>query len=204
MKKIVITGGCHSGKTTILNALKQEFPHQVLVVKEAATLLLDNGFPRPGTDLPWSEEWQAAFQSAILPLQQSLENTSELMAQHQQHKVIVFDRGILDGAAYTPGGVREFCRIFHLNLHEVLLRYDKVIHLESLSTANPEEYGKSGNQNRFEPLERAQMLEMATREAWSQHPQHIFVHGRRTIEEKTSEVLNIIAHRILIPLLAER
>lgn len=197
MKKIVITGGCHSGKTTILNALQQEFSHQVLIVKEAATILLDNGFPRPGIDLPWSEEWQAEFQSAILPLQQSLENASELMAEHRQCQIIVCDRGKLDGAPYTPGGVREFCRIFHLNLRETLLQYAKIIHLESLSTACPEQYGKSGNQNRFEPLERAQMLEMATREAWSQHPHHIFIHGRRTIEEKISEVFKIMADLLM-------
>lgn len=192
MKKIVITGGCHSGKTTVLETLKKEFPNKILFIKEVATILLDNGFPRPGVDLPWSEEWQAEFQLAILPLQRSMENTSELRARHNGCEVIVGDRGILDGAAYTPGGVETFCKMYGITLAEILERYYAVIHLESLATASPEQYGKAGNAHRFEPLERARMIEMATREVWSRHPRHLFIHGRRTIEEKVEEVLGII------------
>jgi len=192
MKKIVITGGCHSGKTTTLNALSKEFSGRILIVKEVATILLNNGFPRPGIDLPWSEAWQAEFQSAILPLQKSMENAYELEARHKYCEVIVCDRGILDGAPYTPGGVEEFCRRYGITLIEALMQYHTVIHLESLATANPKEYGNYGNECRFEPLERAQMLEIATREAWNQHPRHVFIHGRRTIEAKVTEVLQIM------------
>lgn len=45
MKKIVLTGGPCAGKTTVLNVLKQEFAGQILVIPEAATLLLSGGFP---------------------------------------------------------------------------------------------------------------------------------------------------------------
>lgn len=164
----------------------------IVLVPEVATILLEGGFPVPGKDLEWSEEWQAAFQSAILPLQKSMEDTYVLKGGCNGGKLLVCDRGVLDGAAYTPGGVDEFCRRYGVDAVEALSRYTVVIHLESLATADPEKYGKAGNDSRFEPLERAQELEKATRSAWKKHPSHLVIDGRRGIEGKISEVLGIV------------
>lgn len=192
MKKIVITGGPCSGKTTVIGALSEEFRSQIVLVPEVATVLLQGGFPVPGKDLPWSEEWQAAFQSAILPLQKSMEDTHVLMASGNGRRLVVCDRGILDGAAYTPGGVIEFCQRYGVDAGGAVARYEAVIHLESLATAVPEKYGKVGNESRFEPLERAQELEHATRAVWQEHPRHLVIDGRRGIEGKISEVIGIV------------
>ena len=192
MKKIVLTGGPCSGKTTVLQALAEEFRGQIALVPEVATILLEGGFPLPGKDLEWSEDWQAAFQSAILPLQQSMEDAYILKAKVNDCKLAVCDRGVLDGAAYTPGGVDEFCRRYGVNAEEATSRYAAVIHLESLATADPEKYGKGNNESRFEPLERAQELEMATRAAWQSHTRQIVIDGRRGIEGKISEVIGIV------------
>jgi predicted ATPase len=108
MKRVVLTGGPCSGKTTVQRAVSEEFFDRVVLVTEAATLLLEGGFPVPGKQLPWSEEWQAAFQAAILPRQQSLEEAYGLVARDRGCRLIVCDRGILDGAAYaTRGDMRE-------------------------------------------------------------------------------------------------
>lgn len=192
MKKIVLTGGPCSGKTTTLRALREEFGNQITLVPEVATLLLEGGFPVPGKHLEWSEEWQAVFQAAVLPLQRSIETVYRLMAQGSGCGLIVCDRGLLDGAAYTPGGLVEFCRRYEVNPDEAMARYEAVIHLESLATADPQLYGKAGNGSRFEPLERAQELERATQEAWSRHPRHIVINGRRGIEGKISQVVGIV------------
>jgi predicted ATPase len=192
LKKIVLTGGPCSGKTTILQALREEFADSVVVVPEVATLLLANGFPVPGRNLPWSAEWQAALQAAILPLQQSLEQAYLLVAQAQGAGLVVCDRGTLDGAAYTPGGVDEFCRRFSLDLEEVLAHYDAVIHLESLATAAPEKYGKDGNVARFESLPEAQRLEQATRTAWARHARQLVIDGRQAFDSKVAEVLRVV------------
>jgi predicted ATPase len=192
MKKIVLTGGPCSGKTTVQRALQEEFHNQVVLVPEVATLLLGGGFPIPGKDLPWSAEWQASFQAAVLPLQQSLEDTYVLVARNQGSKLVVCDRGILDGAAYTPGGVEEFCRRFGVNKAEALARYDAILHLESLATSSPDFYGKTGNDSRFEPLAEAQRLEHATRAVWGDHPRHLIIDGLRGFDVKMAEVLGII------------
>lgn len=162
------------------------------MVPEVATVLLEGGFPLPGKDLQWSEEWQAAFQSAVLPLQTSMEEAYQLSASQNGCRLLVCDRGVLDGAAYTPGGTEEFCSRYGVKKDEALARYAAVLHLESLATAEPDKYGKAGNDSRFEPLERAQELEMATRKSWESHPRHTVIGGRRGIEGKISQVIGIV------------
>jgi predicted ATPase len=188
MRKVVLTGGPCSGKSSVQRALHAEFGPDLVLVPEAATLLLEGGFPVPGTHLPWSPHWQAAFQAAVLPLQRSLEDAWSLVAQSQGSRLIVCDRGLLDGAAYTPGGVEEFCRRFGVDAAQALARYEAVVHLESLATADPQRYGTSGNAIRFEPLEVAVRLEMATRAAWAGHPRHFFLDGGRGLDGKIAAV----------------
>lgn len=192
MKKIVLTGGPCSGKTTVLSVLREAFTDRVCLVPEAATLLLTGGFPVPGKHVPWSERWQVAFESAVLPVQRAMEDTYALMAEAKGYPLLICDRGILDGAAYVPGGLDHFCEENGLDLADCMARYHAVIHLESLAIADPTNYGKSGNDQRFEPLERAQEIEMATRDAWSRHPRRLFIEGGRGIEKKILEVMSLV------------
>jgi predicted ATPase len=192
MRKIVLTGGPCSGKSSVQRALRAEFGLDLVLVPEAATLLLEGGFPVPGKHLPWSPQWQAAFQAAVLPLQRSLEESCVLMARGQGARLLVCDRGLLDGAAYTPGGVEEFCRAFGVDVAEVLSRYEAVLHLESLATADPPLYGTAGNAQRFEPLEEAVRLEMATRAAWVGHPRRLHLDGRGGVEAKVAAVVEFL------------
>jgi hypothetical protein len=172
--------------------MREEFADAVAVVPEAATLLLAGGFPVPGKHLAWSPAWQATLQAAILPLQQALEDAYLLVAQEKGARLIVCDRGTLDGAAYYPGGVEEFCQRHGLDLDKALARYDAVIHLESLATSAPEKYGKDGNLSRFEALPEAQRLEQATRVVWARHPRHLVIVGRSGFEAKVAEVLGAV------------
>jgi predicted ATPase len=194
IKIIVLTGGPCSGKSTVLRALQEEFGDQLVIVPEVATVLLAGGFPVPGKDLEWSASWQEAFQGAVLPMQVSFEKGCALVATQRKVKLLVCDRGMLDGAAYTPGGVEEFCSRYGLDEVETNRRYKTIIHLESLATCEPERYGKTGNDARFEPLERAQELEMATRAAWQGHKHRVVIEGRRGIEGKISEAIGIVRY----------
>ena len=45
-KKIALTGGPNSGKTTALSVLKETFGPRVELVREAATMIFSGGFPR--------------------------------------------------------------------------------------------------------------------------------------------------------------
>jgi len=192
MKKIVLTGGPCSGKTTVMRTLQEEFGDSIITVPEVATILLGNGFPVPGKDVDWSEEWQAALENAVVPLQRSIEDAFALAAHKRNCHVMVCDRGLLDGAAYTPGGLPDFCRLYGVDEAAAYKRYSAVIHLESVATADPEKYGKTDNESRFEPVERAAEVEHAMREAWKNHPRRLIISGRRGIEGKIAECMGIV------------
>ena len=174
MRKIVLTGGPCAGKSTVLAVLQKQFAGQVFVVPEAATMLLSSGFPLPGRDLQWSPEWQVAFQTAIARLQPQLERAYELQAHERGAHILVCDRGLLDGAAYTPGGVEELCQRYAVALDEAHACYASVFHLESCATGAPEFYGTSGNEVRMEAIEEAIALEHKTRDVWKGHPEWTF------------------------------
>jgi len=189
---IVLTGGPCAGKTTVLKALQEEFAGKAVFVPEVATMLLANGFPVPGKDMERSEEWQACLQTAILPLQRTIEDAYVQMAKSKKAKIVICDRGILDGAAYASGGVSEFCGKNGLTVETELARYDAVIHLESLAAVCPEKYGQTNNEARFEPLERAQQLEQAIKEAWMGHSHQTIIDGKRGIDGKIAQVIGIV------------
>ena len=192
MKRVVLTGGPCAGKTTALNKLRCEFGDRIVVVSETATMLLSAGFPVPGENLKWSLEWQNEFQSAIFSVQKSMENVYTLIAREKGASLVICDRGLLDGAAYTQGGLKAFCRIHNADLAAVLARYEAVIHLESLAVGRPELYSKASNEKRMESLEEAQKLEFATRMVWSDHPNYYLIKTENTITEKIIKVIDII------------
>ena len=192
VKKVVLTGGPCSGKTTVQQVLRETFPKQLIHVPEAATLLLQHGFEVPTSESSDSEHVQARLQGAVLKLQYTLEDIYTQFNASGSSRIVVFDRGILDGAAYTPGGLPEFSRRFGVDLQAVIERYDVVVHLESVATASSESYGRANNAQRFESLEEAQQLEYATRKAWSDHPRRHFVKGTEGVDGKVAETCRII------------
>lgn len=186
---IVLTGGPCAGKTTVLKAILEEFAGLVTVVPEIASFLLNNGFPKPD---PWTEEWQDAFERAILPLQVAFETAYGIIAKLKGHRIMVCDRGLMDTAVYLPGGTQQLATVLGIDISLAFARYSAVIHVESLATADPNKYGKQENDGRFEPLERAQSLERATKAVWSQHPTYIFLEGGRGAGRKSDQVIGII------------
>ncbi len=184
IKKIVLTGGPCAGKTSVVELLKQELAGQVLFAPEVATMLLSGGFPLPGRDLAWSLDWQASFQQAVITTQLSLEEVYEITAQQKGIKTIVFDRGLLDSAAYLPGRQKQLTSDFGLDCGLALKRYHQVIHLESLAVSAPGLYGQTGNESRFESLEQAANLDSAIKEAWTGHENHLLVTGSDLVKKQ--------------------
>jgi len=169
--KIVLTGGPYAGKTTILDLLKERYGHMMVFLPEVATTLLDSGY-KMDSDPP-SPEWQSKFQTAILKAQIELEDKAVAEAARGVCKLVICDRGILDGAAYTPGGVEAFCKLHGLDQQEMISRYGTVVHMETRAIAAPHEYGDASNEHRHEGVEAALALDKATWLAWENHPRHV-------------------------------
>jgi len=193
---IVLTGGPCAGKTTVLSALTENYGDHVLIMPEVPTLLMANGFPRPGLEVPADDIWFSAFQNAVLPVQKNMEDLYVIMAQAKNAELLIFDRGMLDGAAYMPGGEAAFLATFNLAKDKIYARYDAVINLTSVAVSRPELWQplKQTNAARFdyETLEVAQERDRRTREAWSGHPNWHLVPGNNGIEAVIAEVHNLV------------
>jgi len=192
--KAVLTGGPCAGKTSCLLAIRARFGEQVVTLPEAATLLLGSGFPPPGhASIHCSpEEWISAFQGAILSIQQEVEVSFERLAWNCRVRLIVCDRGVLDGAAYWPGGREPFLHHFGLSLDDCFGRYRSVLHLQSLAESHPHLYGPEGNAIRYEDVADALRVERAVRAAWQGHPGLILIPAEIEPRIKIARVLEVI------------
>lgn len=192
----VLTGGPMAGKSTVLKAISRRFGNRVVTVPEAATDLFESGYPQPGRDCEWSPEWQSAFQGAVLRRQYELEEAALDEARSRGAALIICDRGVLDGAAYTPGGQTAFAKQYGVDLTAARFRYARVLHLESLATCRPQLFGTAGNACRYEGLAQAKDLEHSTRAAWHGHADWRFFSGLSGLESTTRIILGLIEEEI--------
>lgn len=163
--RIVVTGGPGGGKTTAADLFRRELHERVVVVPESATLLFSGGFPRYRDD-----EARRAAQTAIFHVQKNLE---DVQAAAHPGRILLCDRGTIDGAAYWPGPADGFFRHVGSSLDAELARYDAVLFFETAAAANLPIEG--GNPQRTETNAEAVALDRALRELWARHPRYRFV-----------------------------
>lgn len=200
VKKIAITGGPCAGKSQVLEALKEEFGNKLHILSEVATQLLEipykqGGIGVPGKDVEWSPEWQREFQRRVIEKQLEDETLLvQIASLSQEGAVLLCDRGILDGAAYTEGGRDSFLTQQRIDLTQCFELYDAVIHLNSLATDNPEMYEelKHTNPSRFEDGESARALDEAIAEAYCGHEALVRIPAQPSIEDKIAYCKQII------------
>lgn len=183
-KRIAITGGPGSGKTTVLEFLGAELSQKVYVVKEASTYLT-NSLPH-GVDFRRDE--RVAFQSIIYYWQRTREDSALLQANG---RLILCDRGTLDGSTYWPKGPAQFFETLRTSHDLELSRYYAVIHLE---VANQKEYEEFlfTNSCRHEPWEHAKRLCDMAKSLWSKHPRFQSVKSQTDFFKKRQEVAGLV------------
>ncbi len=184
---VVITGGPAAGKSTVINRIVERFGRRVVVVPEAATTLLGSGIPAPTT------ETTELFQQVIIPLQQYNQDSLLALAKKQGAKVIVYDRGLLDGAAYVDNGLERILSYLDQDLSQVYEQIDKVINLQTVARYYPERFGKANNLHRMESdPQQAIDLDDRIQEVWRNHPQWELIDGELGIESVVELVLALI------------
>jgi predicted ATPase len=163
--RIVVTGGPGGGKTTAADLFRREIGDRVVIVPESATLLFSGGFPRcekpPGL---------LAAQHAIFHVQRNLE---DVQAAQYPERILLCDRGTVDGAAYWPGMPEEFFTEMGTTLERELARYDGVIFFQSAAVGGMGIEG--GNPERKETLKEAAELDARLHKLWEHHPRFIVV-----------------------------
>jgi predicted ATPase len=163
--RIVVTGGPGGGKTTAADLYRREIGERVVIVPEAATLLFSGGFPRS----PEIHARQSA-QCAIYHVQKNLEDVQSAL---YPQRILLCDRGTVDGAAYWPGAEQTFFDAVGSTEQAELDRYDAVIFFESAAVGGMSVEG--GNPTRIESNEQAIDLDRRLREIWSKHPRFVVV-----------------------------
>lgn len=181
--RVVLTGGPGGGKTTAADLYRREIGDEVVIVPEAATLLYSGGFPRAGTN-----GVRRATQRAIYHVQMNLEDAQ---AAHYQSRVLLCDRGTVDGAVYWPGEPEEFFKHLNTSLEKELARYDAVLFFETAAVGGIAIEG--GNPTRVESIEEALQLDKRLRALWSKHPQFVFVPHEKSFVKKVNSGLAELA-----------
>jgi len=180
--RIVLTGGPGGGKTTAADLFRREIGESVIVVPEAATLVFSGGFPR--VDEPHAVH---AAQRAIYHVQRNLE---DVQAARYPDRVLLCDRGTVDGAAYWPGEPTGFFEEMDSSMEAELERYDAVIFFESAAVGGLGIEG--GNPTRIESLEQAVALDRRLRDLWSRHPSFHLVPHNASFFQKISFGLGVL------------
>lgn len=185
--RVVLTGGPGGGKTTAADLYRREIGAEVVVVPEAATLLYEGGFPRFG-----DPEVRKATQRAIFHVQTNLEDAQ---AAEYRSRVLICDRGTVDGAVYWPGEPEEFFHHLGTTLETQLKRYDAVIFFETAAVGGISIEG--GNPMRTESLEEALAIDRKLRALWQRHPNFIFIPHDTSFLRKVSAGLKELAKVVL-------
>lgn len=183
--KIALTGGPNGGKTTALSVLKENFGPKIEVVKEAATLIFSGGFPRKDGSRAHVETAQRIIYHATKHLEGLAEDTTKA-------RIIICDRGTLDGAVYWPGGIDDFFTAMQTSCEEESKRYAAVIHLSP--PLNPEFY--QSTQVRTEDLEGAARLDEKILKIWEKHPNRLIVPCTDQFFEKATIITEFI-HKLI-------
>lgn len=182
-RSIVVSGGPGAGKTTAVDLFRRELGPRVIPVPEAATMLFGGGFPRTKEPLA-----VRAAQRAVFHVQRSLESAQ---AARFPGRVLLCDRGTVDGAAYWPGPPEEFFAELGTTLEAELARYDEVIFFETAAVGG--HAIENGNPVRTESLQEAVAVDRRLRALWSRHPHFDFVAHDRSFLAKIGGGLNALA-----------
>jgi len=163
--RVVVTGGPGGGKTTAIDLYRREIGDEVVVVPEAATLLYTGGFPRAG-----DVGVRKATQRAIYHVQTNLEDAQW---SHFKSRVLLCDRGTIDGAAYWPGEPEDFFSHLNTSIEKEMERYDAVLFFETAAVGGIGIEG--GNPMRVESLKEAVELNEKMKKLWIRHPRFTYV-----------------------------
>ncbi|MBO7676098.1 MAG: ATP-binding protein, partial [Erysipelotrichaceae bacterium] len=191
IKKIVLTGGPCSGKTTFTSRAQQVFTergYRVIIDNESATDLITGGIS-PAT-LGMYE-----FQKYCVALQLKKEELCYQAAQEiEGNKVlIIIDRGIFDDMAYVgEDSFREILKGFGMKLDDINPRYDMVLHLVTSAKGKEEAYTYANNAARYETIDEARVMDDMALKAWESHPNRVLIGNEDDFEVKMIKAIQSV------------
>ncbi len=153
---------------------------RVLLVPESATVLKKGGALITTGNMRFADA--VKFQMNLMKLQMSLEDIFIEIAQtSEKHTIILFDRGVMDGAAYTDENVWQAI-LDETGWSTIQLRdrrYEAVIHMMTAAEGAEQFYQTENNSARYETLEEAREIDKKLINAWVGHPQFNIIKNKK-------------------------
>ncbi len=184
-KKVVLTGGPGAGKTVVTHRLAAAHPDRFVLVPEAATHVYSDLATR------WDRldlEGRKHVQRLIYAHQVAQEDRT--LAQNPG-KILLLDRGTIDGAAYWPDGSDSYWQDLGTTNSRELSRYDHVIWLETAAALGIYD-GEASNPVRFESPAAAVESGKLLLALWHDHPHLHHVGAFVTLDDKIAAVMEIL------------
>lgn len=191
IKKIVLTGGPCSGKTTFTTRAQQVFTergYRVIIDNESATDLITGGIS-PATMGMYE------FQKYCVALQLKKEELCYKAAQEisGDKVLIVIDRGLFDDMAYVgEEAFKEILKDFDLKLEDINPRYDMVLHLLTSAKGKEEAYTYANNAARYETVDQARKMDDMALMAWESHPNRVIIDNENEFEIKMIKAIQSV------------
>jgi predicted ATPase len=182
-RRIVLTGGPGGGKTTAADLFRREMGDHIIIVPEAATLLFSGGFPR--SNEPHAKR---AAQRAMFHVQRNLE---DVQSARFPERILLCDRGTVDGAAYWPDDGEDFFSALGTTREAEYTRYDAVLFFESAAVGGLEVV-EGGNPVRTESIDSAAAIDARLRECWADHPNFVLIPHETSFFHKMARALQAL------------
>ena len=185
-RRIVLTGGPGAGKTVVSRRIAEADPGRFVLVPEAATQVYS------ALQTRWDRltlEGRYDVQRRIYRLQ--VEQEDRLTAEHPD-KILMLDRGTIDGAAYWPHGPNDYWRDLGTTLEAELARYDRVIWMQTCAAVGAYD-GDASNACRFEDADAAVASGNLLAMLWGGHPRFTRVEAFERLDEKVQVVRQLIS-----------
>lgn len=182
-RKIVFTGAPSSGKSSVLEALKEKFP-KFAFVPETAAVLLGGGYPAPEIG---NLSQQRIFQRTIIQLQNDLEEIVAL--KFPQAPFMILDRALLDGVGYWPKGPIDYLREFKINPAEEIGKYDHVIYF----AIAPESQFGGMHEKRFHNFEQSREIGDKQHAIWKSHASFFEIPAYEKFADKVDHAIRIVS-----------
>lgn len=183
--RVVVTGGPGGGKTTAADLFRREIGDRVVIVPETATLLFSGGFPRPTPE--GHDDAVRSAQQAIFHVQRNLE---DIQSAHYPDRVLLCDRGTVDGGAYWPDGADDYFASVGSTHEAELRRYDAVLFFETAAAGG--QGFESENRFRTESQEQAVAIDRRLRALWAPHPRFTLIPHSDSFFRKMTVALGLL------------
>lgn len=164
---------------------------------EVPTLLINGGCKYPGANGP--EEKLVAFEAALIELQLQMEQSFYNIARSTgHHSVIIYDRGILDVAAFMPRRLWPVLLKQNTWLREGLLgvleRYDLIIHMTTAADGAVSHYKYDDREK--ESIADAIALDHRIKASYQGHPNYHIIDNSTNFAQKLERTLASVKETI--------